>query len=92
MRGIGTPITCAYHHSSDKIGFNVRAIFDQYCYELPVLHHILHLHFQWKFYQFTCLLLLEVDTVCIINYDYDKYISIFACGKSGGICDAKVKL
>ena len=27
----------------------------------------------------------------ITKYDYDKYFSIYAWGKSGGSCDAKVK-
>ena len=34
---------------------------------------------------------MEGDITRITNYDYYKYFSIVAWGKSGGSCDAKVK-
>ena len=42
-------------------------------------------------FHFTFLPILEGDIVRISNYDYDKYFSIYAWGKSGGTCDIKVK-
>ena len=42
-------------------------------------------------FHFTFLPILEGDIVRISNYDYDKYFSIYAWGKSGGTCDTKVK-
>ena len=47
--------------------------------------------FLWTFYHFTCLPALEIDIVLNKIYEYDKIFSIFAPGKSGGTCDAKVK-
>ena len=35
---------------------------------------------------------MGVDIVRIKNYGYDKYFSIYAWRKSGGSCDAKVKV
>ena len=74
-----------------KAGFNVRSMFDQYYFLLPVLHKIFHHFVSWKFYHLTCLPILEGYTTRITNYDYDKYFSIAAWRKSGGSCDAKVK-
>ena len=36
--GIGFPTTCVYQHCGEKEGFNVRYVFDQSYFELPVLH------------------------------------------------------
>ena len=47
--------------------------------------------FQWKFYHFAYLLILEGVIVRISNYDYDKYFSIDAWVKSGGPDYSKVK-
>ena len=65
-------------------------MFSQYYLALPVLHKISHHLFAWKFYHFTCFIILEGGIVQIANYDYDKYFSIYAWGKSGGSCGAKV--
>ena len=41
--GIGLPKTRGNQHCVVKTDFNVRAIFSQYYFSLPVLHTILHL-------------------------------------------------
>ena len=48
--------------------------------------------FAWNFYHFIFLPTLEGYIVRITNYDYDKYFSIDTGGKSGGRCDAKLKV
>ena len=73
-----------------KTGFNVRSMFAQSYYALPLYHKILYI-FSLTCYHFTCLPIPEVDIVWIKNYDYNKYFSIDAWVKSGGSCDAKVK-
>ena len=88
---IGLPTACDYHNCGEKIGSNVRAIFDQYYFSLPVLHNILHHFSAWTFYHFTYLPILERYILCITNYDYDKYFSIAAWIKSGATCDAKLR-
>ena len=55
------------------------------------MHNILNHFFACKFYHFTCSYILEGNIVHIINYEYDKYFSISAWGKSGVSCDSKVK-
>ena len=72
-----------------KTGFNVRAIFAQYYFALPVDHITLHYFFAWKFYYFACLPILEGDITRIANNDYDENFIISELGKSGGPCDVK---
>ena len=67
-------------------------MFAQYYFALPILHNVLHNCFYWKFYHFTCLPILEGDIEHITNFDYDKYLSIAACGKSGVSYDEEVKV
>ena len=74
-----------------KKGFNVRAMFAQSYFALPVLHNVLHHFFSWAFYHFTCLPILEGYIIIITNYEYDKYFSISTWGKSGASCDIKTK-
>ena len=47
--------TYVYQHCGYKIGLNVRAMFDQYYFTLPVLPNMLNNFFVWKFYNFTCI-------------------------------------
>ena len=90
--GIGIPTTCVYQNYGDKTDFNVRAMFYQSYFSLPVLHNILHHFFAWTFYNFTCFPINEGYILRITNYGYDKYFSISAHGKSGGSRDEKVKV
>ena len=64
-------------------------MFSQYYFALPVNHNTLHHIFSCTFYHFTSLPILEGAMIRITNYEYDKYFSIYAWGKSGGPCDAK---
>ena len=89
--GIVTPTTYGYQHCVEKTGFNVRAMFAQSYLALPVLNNILHHFFAWTFHHFTFSPILEDDIVRTINYDYDKYFSITAWGKSGGSHYKQVK-
>ena len=57
-------------------GLNVRVMFAQYYFALPLSHNILHLFFASTFYCFTCSHFLIGDITGITNYDYDKYLSI----------------
>ena len=41
--GIGIPTTCGYQHCGEKTGFNVRSMFAQCYFALPVLNNILHI-------------------------------------------------
>ena len=66
-------------------------MFAKYYFVLPLIHNILHHFFTWAFFHLTCLPILEGYILPIENYDYDKYFSTAAWGKSGGTCDAKVK-
>ena len=74
-----------------KKGFNVRDMFAQCYFALPVNHNTLHHFFAWKFYHFTCLNILEGAIIRITKYDHDRYFSISAWGKSVGSFDAKEK-
>ena len=74
-----------------KSGFNVRAMFSQSYFSLPVLHNILNHFLTRTFDQFTCLPILEVDINIIINYDNDTYFSISTWEKLGASCDAKLE-
>ena len=59
-------------------------MFSQYYFAQPLLHNILYHIIDLEFYRFTCLRILEGDIIGRTNYDYDKYFSIAAGGKSGG--------
>ena len=83
--------TCGYKNCDEQRGFNVRYTFAKYYFALPVLHNILNHFFAWTFYHFTCLRKMKGDIVWMTNYDYDKYFSISARGKSDGLCDEKFK-
>ena len=89
--GIVIPSTCVYKRFGEKKYFNVRSIFYQSYFVLPVQHNILNHFFAWKFYYFTCLPIMEGDIVRISNYDYDKYFIIYEGGGSGVSCDVRVK-
>ena len=86
---IRLPTTCGYQKCGESTGFNVRSIFAQYYFVLPVLHNILNNCFVWTFHYLNCLTILEGDIISIANYEYYKYFSIAAWGISGGSCDAK---
>ena len=70
-------------------GFNIRAMFSQSYFALPVNHNTLHNFLDCKFYHFTCLPILEGAIIMITNCDYDKYFSISAQVKQGGSFDSK---
>ena len=63
-----------------KNRFNVRYMFDQSYFALPVHHNTLHYFFAYTFYHFTCLPILEGDIIRITNHDYDEYLSISELG------------
>ena len=72
-----------------KKGFNVRAMFAQSYFALPVLHNVLHHFFSWAFYHFTCLPISEgsLTRTKLTDYYYDKYFIIYAWIKSGESCN-----
>ena len=88
---IGISTTCGYQYFGEKTGFNVGAMFALFYFALLVLHNIFNPFFAWMFYHLTCLPILEGDIICISNYYYEKYFSIYAWVNSGVPGDAKVK-
>ena len=67
-------------------------MFAQSYFKLEVLHNIFHNYFACRFYHLICFTIPEGDIIRITNNDYDKYFSISEWRKSGGSCDAKVKV
>ena len=75
---IGLPTTCGYQYCGDKTGFNVRAMFDQYYFALPVLHNIVHIFFCMSILPFYMFAYSGSRYSMAENYDCDKYFSIYA--------------
>ena len=67
-------------------------MFAKYYFSLLILHNILPNFLLERFYHFNFLTVLGGCIIRVTNYYYGKYFSISILVKSGGSCDAKVKL
>ena len=71
--GIRIPTACGYHICGGKNGFNVKYMFAQSYFALPVIHSILHHFLLGILANFTCLTILDG---CIIKIKSMTMINI----------------
>ena len=89
--GIGIQTTCGYQYCGEKHVFVLES-------------YLINLIFHYQYYTIYCIIFcLGILSFSLFpyfgrtykndkNYDYEKYFSIAAWRKSGGSCDAKVKV